>query len=197
MRAKRIFDYCTASLALVLLLPIVATLAILVKLSSPGEVIYRAKRIGRDGRPFYMYKFRTMISGADRMGPLVTASNDPRITVLGYYLRKTKLDELPSLWNVVIGDMSLVGPRPENGRSVGRYNDAQRWVLKVRPGVTSLATLKYRNEERLLAQAENLDSAYHSIMQDKLALEREYIIRRNFWLDLKILLQTALAIFHI
>jgi lipopolysaccharide/colanic/teichoic acid biosynthesis glycosyltransferase len=196
MTAKRVFDCCSAAVALVLLLPVIGVIAIAVKLSSPGEAIYRAKRIGRFGRPFYMYKFRSMVTGADRIGPLVTASTDPRITRLGQYLRKTKLDELPSLWNVVLGEMSLVGPRPENERAVERYTDVQRSVLNARPGLTCLAVLKYRDEESLLANSDNLDALYHGIMQDKLALDLEYIARRNFWLDLKILLLTAVAIFH-
>src|SRR5262249_54254296 len=150
---KRVFDFCVAAIGLVALLPIMAVLAIAVKLTSPGEVVYRARRMGRFGQPFCMYKFRTMVTGADRIGPLVTAGDDPRITLLGRYLRHSKLDELPSLWNVLRGDMSLVGPRPENEVSVAQYTEAQRCVLKVRPGLTSLATLKYRNEEKLLARA--------------------------------------------
>jgi lipopolysaccharide/colanic/teichoic acid biosynthesis glycosyltransferase len=196
MTAKRIFDCCIATLALIVLLPVMGVLAIAVKLSSPGEVLYRAKRVGRFGRPFYLYKLRTMVTGADRLGPLITGANDPRITSLGRYLRKSKLDELPSLWNVLTGEMSLVGPRPENERSVAQYNQAQRRVLAVRPGLTSLATLKYRNEESLLGKADDLDSVYYSIMQDKLALDLEYIGRSTLGLDLKILLLTVVAIFR-
>jgi len=193
---KRILDLSLAVPALVLLSPVMVVTAVLVKLDSRGGVLYRGRRIGRYGRPFYLIKFRTMVAGADRRGPLVTVAGDPRVTRLGRFLRRTKLDELPSLWNVVKGEMSLVGPRPENEVSVSLYTAEQRRVLSLRPGITSLATIKYRNEEELLAGRPSLDEAYFQIMQDKLSLELEYLRRRSIWLDLKILAQTVLALFR-
>lgn len=187
--AKRIPDACLALPVLLLIL------APLVKLDLPGSVLYRGKGVGRFGRPFRLIKFRTMGAGANGSGPLVTASDGPRITRLGSFLRRTKLDELSSRWNVVKGDISLVGRRPENERSALLYTSEQRSILVLRPGLTSLATLKDRHEERLLAAVPNLDEAYYRIMQDKLRLELDYLRRRTFWLDLRILFQTLLAPF--
>jgi len=194
--AKRLLDIAFAVPALVLLSPVLVVLAIAVRLESAGNPMYRGRRVGRFGRPFQLIKFRTMVADADRAGPLVTASGDPRITRFGRLLRRTKLDELPSLWNVVKGDMSLVGPRPENERSATLYNTEQRKILLLRPGVTSLATLKYRHEEALLASAADLDDAYFRIMQDKLSLELEYMKRQSIWLDLNILCRTVLVLFQ-
>jgi lipopolysaccharide/colanic/teichoic acid biosynthesis glycosyltransferase len=193
---KRISDLAISIVALVVSLPLMAVIAFAVKLSSAGEVIYRGQRIGRYGKPFQLYKFRTMVTGADRLGPLVTSSCDPRITRVGHLLRRTKLDELPSLWNVIKGDMSLVGPRPENPRSVMLYDEKQRAVLALRPGITSLATVKYRNEEQLLAGSQDLDAAYYHIMLDKLAMELDYLNQHNLWLDMKILSLTIAALFR-
>lgn len=135
-----------------------------------------------------------MVTGADHVGPLITASDDPRVTRIGRFIRRTKLDELPTLWNVLKGDMSLVGPRPENPKSAALYNEKQQQIWRVRPGITSLATIKYRNEEALLASAENLDEKYFEIMQDKLRLELEYVQYRSLWLDASIILRTFSAI---
>jgi lipopolysaccharide/colanic/teichoic acid biosynthesis glycosyltransferase len=141
-----------------------------------------------------MTKFRTMVPNADRAGPLVTAGDDSRITPIGRSLRRTKLDELPTLWNVLKGDMSIVGPRPENPQSAALYTAEQQRVLTVRPGITSLATLKYRHEERLLAGAVDLEATYFYLMQDKLKLELEYVERQSFCLDLQIICRTLLAV---
>jgi len=194
--AKRIFDAAMALPALVALSPLMLAIAIAVRVGSPGGAIYRGARVGRFGRNFQLLKFRTMTAGADTAGPLVTGAGDPRITRCGRFLRRTKLDELPSLWNVVKGDMSLVGPRPEHETAVALYTAAQREILSLRPGITGLATLKYRNEEKMLRFGPDLDRAYYEIMQDKLALDLEYLRRRNFKLDLKILLQTGRALFR-
>jgi lipopolysaccharide/colanic/teichoic acid biosynthesis glycosyltransferase len=166
----------------------------LVRLTSPGPALYAARRVGRHGREFRMYKFRSMVVGADQRGPLVTAAGDPRVTRLGRWLRRTKLDELPALWNVLIGEMSLVGPRPENPQAVRLYTDQQRRVLSVRPGLTSLATLKYRHEEDLLAHGPDLERSYFLIMQDKLRLDLDYLARASLLLDLQILAQTVAAL---
>lgn len=187
---KRAFDVLLSSVGLVLLSPLLGLIALLVRLTSPGPAFYGSVRLGLGGEPFTMLKFRTMVNGADRVGPLVTAGDDPRITPIGRYLRRTKLDELPTLWNVLTGDMSIVGPRPENPRSAMQYSAAQKRIWEVKPGITSLATLRYRHEERLLAGAADLEAAYYHIMQHKLALELEYIERQSFWLDLKIVVQT-------
>lgn len=188
-------DLLLAIPALLLLLPLLAAIAILVKLGSPGPALYRGKRVGRFGRPFYLVKFRTMVTGADRSGPLVTGAGDSRVTRSGRLLRRTKLDELPSLWNVIKGEMSLVGPRPENERSAALYTEEQRQVLSLPPGITSLATLKYRHEEALLTAGADLESTYFQLMQDKLKLELQYVRTRSLGLDLKILFRTVLALF--
>ena len=194
--AKRIFDVCLASIFLLLQLPLMVVIGILVKLDSTGPVIYKGRRVGRFGVPFLLYKFRTMVPGADRKGPLVTAGDDQRMTRLGKWLRRTKLDELPSLWNVLIGEMSWVGPRPENEQSASLYTKEQRAIWNLRPGITSLATIKYRNEEQLLAGVTNLEESYFQVMQDKLSLDLEYLRTRSFRLDMKIFIRTSIAIFE-
>jgi lipopolysaccharide/colanic/teichoic acid biosynthesis glycosyltransferase len=186
----RALDVLVAVTGLVLFAPVMIVVAVLVRVQSGGPAVYGADRVGRGGHVFRMFKFRTMIPEADRQGPLVTAGDDRRITPLGRYLRRTKLDELPSLWNVLVGDMSVVGPRPENSKSAALYNDAQRRVWSVRPGLTSPATMKYRNEETLLAGVPDLDAAYFDIMQDKLRLELDYLDRRTVLTDVAVLLQT-------
>ncbi len=192
--SKRIFDLLVALLILVVASPLMLVIAAVVAVTSPGGAIYRARRVGSNGRPFTMYKFRSMVADADRVGPLVTAGGDARVTHIGRWLRRTKLDELPELWNVVRGEMSLVGPRPENEKSVALYTDQQKLVLSVRPGITSAATVKYRDEEDILAGARDLESAYYRVMQDKLAIELEYLRNRSFVSDLRILAETGLAL---
>lgn len=194
--AKRTFDMFVAGCALLVMSPLLGAIAVLVRLDSPGEIIYRGARVGRHGRPFKLCKFRTMVGDADRRGPLVTAGDDARVTRVGRALRRTKLDELPSFWNVLVGDMSLVGPRPENPKSAALYNERQRGVWSVRPGLTSPATIKYRNEEALLAGAgSNLDERYLAIMQDKLELELDYLRNRSLLRDLLVLARTIKVIF--
>ncbi|RMF56677.1 MAG: sugar transferase [Calditrichaeota bacterium] len=188
--AKRIFDIFFAFLGLLLFLPLMFIISIVILITSPGPILYPATRVGKDGKLFKMYKFRTMVKDADKIGPLVTAGNDPRITPIGRFLRKSKWDELPSLWNVLKGDMSFVGPRPENPKSASLYNEEQKKVLSVKPGITSLATIKYRNEEDILEEAESLEEAYFQIMQDKLNIELEYIQNPSLWNDIKIIFQT-------
>jgi len=192
---KRSFDLSASIAGLFLLLPVLGAVAAAIRITSGRPVLYRASRVGRGGRPFRMVKFRTMVVGADAQGPLVTASGDGRVTPVGRLLRRTKLDELPTLWNVLRGDMSVVGPRPENPLSAAQYNDEQRRVLTVRPGVTSLATIKYRHEEALLAGGGDLDARYFAIMQDKLRLELEYVDHHPFSRDLSIIARTIRAIF--
>jgi lipopolysaccharide/colanic/teichoic acid biosynthesis glycosyltransferase len=195
-RLKRMLDITLAVPALIVLFPLLLAVAAIVRLGSHGPALYRGKRIGRGGKPFYLLKFRTMVTDADRVGPLITAGGDPRVTAIGRVLRRTKLDELPCLWNVIRGDMSMVGPRPENEGSVQHYTTEQRRILSLRPGITSLATIKYRHEEAVLAGATDLDAAYYTIMQDKLRLELEYLARQNIRLDVAILYRTLLALFQ-
>jgi len=192
---KRSFDLFFSFVGLLSLFPLMVVIALFIKLDSPGSIIYKSKRVGKNGRLFEMYKFRTMVMNADNHGPLVTAGDDWRMTRVGRMLRRTKLDELPTLWNVLKGDMSFVGPRPENPKSAALYTDEQRRIWTMRPGITSLATIKYRNEESFLAGAKDLDAKYFEIMQDKLRLELEYIENHSFYLDLVLLFRTLLAIF--
>jgi lipopolysaccharide/colanic/teichoic acid biosynthesis glycosyltransferase len=195
MLSKRVFDICVALTGLAATFPMLFILGVLVKMSSPGEIIYRARRVGKSQRPFVLYKLRTMIREADTCGPLITAGDDERITPIGRLLRRTKLDELPSLWNVLKGDMSLVGPRPENERCTALYTQEQRTVFNIRPGITSFASIKYRKEEELLAGANDLEAIYYDIIQDKLRLDLDYLKTRNFWLDIKILVLTFVVLF--
>jgi lipopolysaccharide/colanic/teichoic acid biosynthesis glycosyltransferase len=195
-RTKRCMDVAGAALALVVLSGPLLLIGCLVRATSAGPALYASCRVGRGGAEFNMFKFRTMVVHADRQGPLITAADDPRITGLGRTLRRTKLDELPAVWNVLVGHMSLVGPRPENPRSVGFYTEEQRRVLSVRPGLTSSATLKYRNEEQLLVANGNLEAQYFDIMQDKLRLDLQYLDTASAWTDLRLLAQTLGAIVY-
>lgn len=191
MRGKRIFDIIVSGLGLVLLSPLLAGVSLLVKLTSQGPVLYKQIRVGKDERPFTLYKFRTMRQGADRDGPLVTSADDARITRVGLFLRRTKLDELPQLVNVLKGDMSLVGPRPEVPRYVRFYTEEQKRVFAVRPGITDRATIYFRDEERLLAQAEDREAFYvGEILPVKLKMNLEYLEEASFLTDVKIILQT-------
>jgi len=192
---KRTFDVVAAGLGLLVLSPLFAAVALAVKLDSQGPVFFRQQRVGRNFRPFAMYKFRTMVVDAPKLGGQLTVTGDPRVTRSGRWLRKLKIDELPQLINVVTGDMSLVGPRPEVSRYVDQMRDAYREVLSVRPGITDLASLKYRDESEILASAEDPEQAYiHQILPDKIAISRQYIRQASLWLDVKIILQTLLRI---
>ena len=191
---KRGFDVSASLLGLVILSPLLALVTILVKRSSPGPIIHRARRVGLHGRFFTLYKFRSMVVNADRAGAGITARDDARITPLGRVLRNTKLDELPQLINVLKGDMSLVGPRPEDPRYVALYTTDQRRVLSVRPGLTSWASINYRHEEQLLS-ADRADDIYRTqVMPQKLALDLAYLDRQSLRLDLAILFQTLRAV---
>jgi len=194
---KRTLDLAASGLGLVLLSPVLAVAALAVKLSSPGPVFFLQQRVGRNFKPFWIYKFRTMVVDAPARGGQITAGEDPRITRVGRILRKTKLDELPQLINVVRGDMSLVGPRPEVPKYVEMFKDDYAYVLSVRPGLTDPASVKYRDEAALLAGAENPEQEYvDRILPDKIALARDYIARSGFVSDLAIVLRTILSIGH-
>jgi len=189
--AKRAFDLFWSILGLVVLAPLLVLAAALVKLEDHGPVFFRQVRIGRGGLPFRIWKFRTMVVDAERQGRAITVGRDPRITRIGAWLRDTKLDELPQLLNVVAGDMSLVGPRPEVPRYVELYSDAQRAILALRPGITDLASIKYRHESELLATAENPDETYvRVLLPDKLRINLAYAARADVWSDFLVILAT-------
>ncbi|MFN8633655.1 MAG: sugar transferase [Chloroflexota bacterium] len=190
---KRLFDVLVAALGTIAFSPLYGLIAAAIRLDSPGPVLYRATRSGRFGRPFTMYKFRTMQARRQTHGTKITTYGDSRITRVGRLLRPSRLDELPQLWNVLTGDMSLVGPRPEDPQYVELYTTEDRAVLSMRPGITSLAALLYRDEERLLV-GDDWERVYvEQVMPAKLAIDRAYVLRQSLWLDLKILAATALA----
>jgi lipopolysaccharide/colanic/teichoic acid biosynthesis glycosyltransferase len=189
--AKRTLDLILSLVGLALLWPLLASLALWIKLDSPGPVLYRGKRVGKDGQPFHMYKFRTMVQGAESRGPAVTYRDDPRITRAGSFLRRTKLDELPQLFDVVKGEMSLVGPRPEDPKYVALYTEEQRQVLSVKPGITGPTQLEYRDEASML-DGDSVDEDYVTrIMPEKLKLDLEYVRSRSLMQDLHILWRTG------
>lgn len=193
---KRIFDLIFSTLGVIVLLPILAIIFILIKLESPGPGLYTQQRVGRNSRMFNLFKFRTMHLNADKLTAITVGARDPRITRIGYYLRKYKIDELPQLINVVRGDMSLVGPRPELKKFVDLYTPEQREVLTVRPGITDFASLEFRNENELLEGKEDPIKYYvDEILPAKLALSLRYVRTRSFLLDIKIILRTIKAVF--
>ena len=188
---KRIFDILASGCGLIVLSPLFLILAIWIKLDSKGPVFYRQVRVGRNNRDFRIFKFRSMREGSDK-GSLVTiGGRDPRITRSGYFIRKFKLDELPQLINVFVGDMSLVGPRPEVRHYVDYWTPEQMHVLDVRPGITDPASIKFRNENDLLDKAENPEEYYiNVIMQEKIRLYMEYVENHSFGNDIKLIFQT-------
>lgn len=192
---KRLFDVVASGVGLLLLSPLFLLVAIWIKLDSPGPVFYRQVRVGQYNQDFRIFKFRSMRVGADK-GSLVTiGGRDPRVTRSGYFIRKFKIDELPQLINVFIGDMSLVGPRPEVRHYVDYWTKEQLRVLDVRPGITDPASIKFRNENELLEKAEDAEKYYiEVIMQEKLRLYLEYVEKHNFWFDIKLIFQTFLVI---
>jgi lipopolysaccharide/colanic/teichoic acid biosynthesis glycosyltransferase len=193
--AKRLFDLIAASVGLLLLSPLFVGVAIAIRRSSPGPVFFRQVRVGLHGEPFSMLKFRTMRPDAERVGGQLTVGADPRITPIGHTLRRYKLDEFPQLINVVLGDMSLVGPRPEVPRYVALYDDRQRRVLDVRPGITDPASIAYRDENALLANAEDPEATYvHEVMPAKLEINLAYLERRSLLRDIGVILQTLAAV---
>ena len=172
----RLFDILFSALGLIILSPVFVVLYLLIRIESKGGAFYIQERIGKDGQPFGLYKFRTMHIGSDSEGLLTIGDHDNRITHIGYFLRKTKIDELPQLLNVVKGDMSLVGPRPEVRKYVDMYTDEQRKVLSVRPGITDYAAIEYANENELLSKTDNPDRLYiEEIMPNKLKLNMKYL----------------------
>jgi len=191
---KRPFDVVASLVALIALSPLLALVALAVKLTSAGAVFYRGERVGRGGKPFRILKFRTMRANAG--GPAITQGGDARVTQLGRFLRRLKLDELPQLVNVLRGEMSVVGPRPEAPEYVALYTDNERRVLTVRPGLTSPASLRYRNEEALLAGDGWHERYVNEIMRDKLRDDLNYIDTRTFLGDLGLIARTFLSLFQ-
>jgi len=190
---KRIFDFICSTLGLIVLSPILIAIAIKIKIGSDGPVFFKQIRVGEKNKEFEILKFRTMVVDAEKLGRQITVGNDSRITKIGAFLRKYKLDELPQLINVFKGNMSLVGPRPEVPRYVKMYNEEQRKVLEVKPGITDLASIRYRDENDLLGEAENPDDFYiNTIMPDKLTLNLEYINNNNVFFDIYIILKTII-----
>lgn len=192
---KRIFDILLSAMGLLCLSPLLVVISIWVKLDSEGPVFYRQVRVGRGGKDFRIYKFRSMYTDADKRGLITIGAHDARVTRAGYYIRKYKLDELPQLINVLLGDMSFVGPRPEVRKYVDLYTPEQRHVLDVRPGITDAASIRYRNENELLAaQADPNEYYINVIMQDKLRINLEYVHQHSLVGDLRLIMETLISI---
>ena len=189
---KRVCDFILSLIGIIVLSPIFIIVSIAIKLDSKGKILFLQKRVGRYGKEFNIYKFRTMVSDAERLGKQITVGNDNRITKVGAFLRKYKIDELPQLFNVLKGDMSLVGPRPEVPKYVKLYSDEQKKVLKVRPGITDMASLRYKDENEILGKVDNPEEYYiNVIMKDKLNLNLEYIEKSNIFFDLYLIIKTV------
>ena len=191
---KRIFDVCSSLIVLTILSPILLVISFLILLDSRGGVFYKQVRVGKNQRNFGLYKFRTMRPNSDQV-QITVGDRDPRVTSIGYFLRKYKLDELPQLINILKGEMSVIGPRPEVPFYVNMYSEEQLKVLSVKPGLSDLATLEYVKESELLAQSDNPEKTYiEEIMPAKLALNLVYIQKQSFLLDVKIILKTIAKI---
>lgn len=198
LRGKRILDFTLSALMLLAFAPLLLLISIIVKTTSPGPVFYLQDRVGQGGRLFKIIKFRTMVIDADRKGPGITCAGDARVTKEGRLLRRLKLDELPQLWNVLKGDMSLVGPRPELPAYVANYDGLQRHVLTVRPGITDTASLAYRWEEEVLAQSPTPELYYREvILPNKLDMNLLYIRQLSLLCDARILIQTAASVLSV
>ncbi len=194
-RRQRYFDLLIAGSGLLLASPLLLLLALAIRYDSPGPIFYCAVRVGRDGRAFRLFKLRTMVYDAQQRGPAITYANDPRITRVGRWLRRNKLDELPQLINVVRGEMSLVGPRPEDPRYVLLYTPAQRRILAYRPGITSPASFAYRHEAQLLAGPDWEIRYRQEVLPAKLAIDLAYMARRSLGSDLGLILRSTLVFY--
>ena len=192
---KRLFDIIASLLGIIILIPLLFIICIFIVAGSGFPVFYLQTRVGKDGKDFNLFKFRTMANNSDKKGLLTIGGRDSRVTKIGYYLRKYKLDELPQLLNVFIGDMSLVGPRPEVRKYVSLYNDMQKKVLHVRPGITDLASIEFFDENEMLGKSLNPEQTYITeVMPKKLELNLLYIEQRGFIMDLNIICNTLLKI---
>lgn len=185
-----------SSIVIILLIPLLIWIALLIKKKDSGPVFYRGVRIGRYGRPFRIFKFRTMVVDAEKLGGFSTANDDPRITKLGLLLRKYKLDEIPQLINVLRAEMSIIGPRPQFLEDVALYTKEEKIILSVRPGITDWASIKFHNEGEILRGSLDPDKGYkEKIRPEKIMLELEYVKTSSFWVDLKILSKTIKTLF--
>jgi len=195
---KRLFDVIFSFFGLILVSPLLLLLAILIKLDSPGPIFYRGKRVGKDGKEFRIFKFRSMVENAEELGGSSTAADDPRLTKIGKFLKKYQLDELPQLINVLKGEMSLVGPRPEVKMYVDMMTDEERkTILSIKPGMTDLASLWDFHEGEILRGSPDPEKTYQEkIRPTKIKLQLEYVKNRSFLLDLKIILKTVLKVFY-
>jgi lipopolysaccharide/colanic/teichoic acid biosynthesis glycosyltransferase len=189
--AKRLFDFLFSLMGVLVLSPLLLAIAVLVKLSSAGPVFYAGTRIGRFGKPFRLLKFRTMVANADKIGGPSTADDDPRVTKIGQALRRYKLDEIPQLINVLKGEMSVVGPRPEVAAEVALYSPEQRALLNVAPGMTDWASMTFHNEGEILKGSANPHQTYREkIRPEKIRLGLEYVRKHSFWVDMQIVIGT-------
>lgn len=194
MDKLRCFDFIFSIIGILILSPLFITVALLIKFTSKGPVFFKQVRVGKNGKDFYLYKFRTMHVNAESKGQLTVGGRDPRITSIGFYLRKYKLDELPQLINVLIGNMSLVGPRPEVRKYVDLYTTEQQKVLQVLPGITDYASIAFRNENELLADATNPEQYYIDvIMPAKIELNKKFIQNRSIKNYFEILFVTVIS----
>jgi len=192
---KRVFDFTASLLGLIVLSPLFLIVAILIKLDDGGSIFFRQTRVGQHGKPFKIYKFRTMVENAEKLGAQVTKGDDPRITRVGKFLRKYKLDELPQLINVLKGEMSLVGPRPEVPKFVKLFDEDYKEILQVKPGITDYASLEFKDENELLKGAENPEEVYiKEILPKKIEYYKKYLKDISFTTDLKLLLKTIVGI---
>jgi lipopolysaccharide/colanic/teichoic acid biosynthesis glycosyltransferase len=193
--SKRIFDFISSLLVLLLFFPFFIMIAFWILLDSRGGIFYKQIRVGKNGKEFTLLKFRSMTVGADKQG-LITVGNDNRVTRSGKFIRKTKIDEFPQLINIIKGDMSVVGPRPEVPKYVALYTEEQKKVLSVRPGLTDLASLKYFDEQKLLGESEDPEKTYRNeIMPKKLELNLQYLSQQSLFLDFKLIFSTIFRIF--
>jgi lipopolysaccharide/colanic/teichoic acid biosynthesis glycosyltransferase len=194
---KRVIDLLISGMGLIVLSPMLAAVAVWIKLDSPGPVFYRGVRAGRFGKPFRIYKFRSMVVNADKIGGPSSSIDDPRITPSGHFVRKSKLDELPQLINVFKGEMSLVGPRPEVMQEVLLYTDEERRLLSVRPGITDWSSIKFRNEGEILRGSDDPHQAYREkIRPEKVRLGLEYVAKHSTATDFQIIFSTVKALFE-
>jgi lipopolysaccharide/colanic/teichoic acid biosynthesis glycosyltransferase len=194
---KRAFDISVSFLGLLFLSPVLFLIAAMIKKEDRGPIFYRGKRVGLNGKIFYIFKFRTMVVNAEQIGASSTADDDPRITKIGKLLRKYKLDELPQLLNVLKGEMSFVGPRPQVEWAVALYSADDRQVLTIRPGITDYASLRFPNEGEILKGSRNPDHDYmEKIHPEKMRLSLEYVRIHSFWTDMKIIFQTIVTILN-
>ncbi len=192
---KRLFDIVVSFIGLLILSPIFLVIGIIIKLDSKGPIFFRQVRVGKNGKKFKIFKFRTMVVDAEKKGLHITVDGDSRITKSGKFLRKFKIDELPQLINVLIGDMSFVGPRPEVPKYVEMYDENQRSILKIRPGITDIASIEYRDENSILAQSKNPEETYiNEIMPRKIELNFKYIENMSVIYDIKLIIETIFKV---